>query len=104
MPITEKRCLNCGVKDDLTEHHLVGMGSKKKYKFEPDKIILCRTCHDGIEQVKDILKKGKRLFKTREKGYKEGYHKGFEDCRIQLTGYSKNDVKKNTNLAGDVPK
>jgi hypothetical protein len=46
-----KPCAKCGTIDNLTRHHLKYLNGKKTGEIE----ILCRACHDKIEQQYHII-------------------------------------------------
>jgi hypothetical protein len=64
----ERCCIVCGSRDDITEHHMRDIHSKKNRKKEKLNgiIYLCRSCHDIVE---DIVNKGKSKKIWFNKGY-----------------------------------
>jgi len=75
--MTEKKCMICGSQDKLTSHHLRDIHSKFAKRCV-GKIILCRNCHDVVE---DIVNKGK----SKKLWYDKGYIQGIEDYKAQIS-------------------
>lgn len=67
-------CLVCG-DSETTIHHMriEDIKSKKHYKKIKGVILLCRKCHDIVEE---IVNKGKSKKLWFEKGYNQGFKDG----------------------------
>lgn len=79
--IKDKFCFCCGIKENLTVHHIRDFHNKihkRKGKLN-GKIPLCRDCHDITET---IINKGKIKKQSYKKGYSEGYNKATADAKI----------------------
>ncbi len=73
--MVEGQCIICGSGKSVTIHHLKDIHSKKNKKRPKVKglILLCRGCHNIVE---DIVNKGKSKKLWLKKGYKKGLQEG----------------------------
>lgn len=72
--MVDGQCQICGSKKEVTIHHVRDIHSKKNKK-RPEVtgvILLCRDCHDVVE---DVVNKGK----SKRMWYHKGYQQGLED-------------------------
>jgi hypothetical protein len=57
------RCVNCGIEEDLTKHHVIPICYRKHFSIElkshnfHDVLPMCISCHEKYERKADILKK-----------------------------------------------
>lgn len=72
------QCLVCGSNKDITIHHMRDIHSitNKKRPNVRGVVLLCRDCHNVVE---DVVNK----FKSKRLWFHQGYEQGFKDGKSQ---------------------